>query len=273
MLPTTLCCTKVGDTMREFVFRIEYEPGSNEVMDLFIEYPELYSRTMAIHATTESTWRLERITGSSEALDYFDDLLEEVTLCNEVTNMCDGSILEWNYDVLSRTPNSRNVYIYRSEGEGMRSIPHVAAKHIGDGVLMRAERRGRVYRWILLIEEDDTVGAIYEELDEHLREGLTLDVRRLSDPELWSGVRFESDELPPEQRAALEAAVEHGYYRTPRQHSLQDISEKLGIPNSTLQYRLTRAEAWLARQFVSEVPGTNQETSGKTEKTQLRQEK
>jgi predicted DNA binding protein len=38
----------------------------------------------------------------------------------------------------------------------------------------------------------------------------------------------------------------------PRKHTVQEISEKLGVPNSTLQYRLTRAEAWLARQFVSD---------------------
>lgn len=32
--------------MREFVFTVEYENGANEVMDLFIENPDLYARSM-----------------------------------------------------------------------------------------------------------------------------------------------------------------------------------------------------------------------------------
>ncbi|WP_157231426.1 hypothetical protein [Halostagnicola larsenii] len=40
--------------MREFVFTIEYEKGVAEVVDLFIEHPDLHARSMEGHATDES---------------------------------------------------------------------------------------------------------------------------------------------------------------------------------------------------------------------------
>ncbi|GAA0251032.1 hypothetical protein GCM10009000_079300 [Halobacterium noricense] len=42
--------------MREFVFTIEYDKGVNEVMDLFIEHPDLHASSMEVHATDESVW-------------------------------------------------------------------------------------------------------------------------------------------------------------------------------------------------------------------------
>ncbi|ELK47733.1 MULTISPECIES: helix-turn-helix domain-containing protein [Haloferax] len=245
--------------MREFVFTVEYERGADEVMDLFIENPDLHSKTMAIHATSESMWRLDRLTGPTEALEAFDEVIEQATRCNGVLGMCGAPVVEWEYEVLSETPNGRIVYSCREEGDGIQSIPHVAAKHIGDGLLMQAERRGAQNQWRLLISDDDTVSEIYEEVKDSLSDGLSLSVQRISEPECWLEESVSADGLPPEQQAALEAAVEFGYYETPRQHTVQEISEELDIPNSTLQYRLTRAEAWLARQFVTGTLGTEVE--------------
>lgn len=247
--------------MREFVFTVEYEKGADELMDLFIEYPNLHARTITVHATTESMWRLDRMTGPPEALEAFDDLLNSGSICNEVIGMCGSPVVESTHEILASTPDSRIVYACRREGDGVRSIPYVAAKHIGDGLLMQAERRGHQYQWRLLIDDEETVGAIHEELNDGLQDDLSLSVQRLSDPECWvdPGIGVNRDGLPPEQRAALEAAVEYGYYQTPRQHTVQEISEKLGVPNSTLQYRLTRAEAWLATQFVSNALSTEAE--------------
>lgn len=240
--------------MREFAFTVEYEKGVDEFMDLFIENSDLHSQTIAIHATTESMWRLDRMSGPPDVLEEFDDRLSNGSICNEIIGMCGSPTIESTHEILARTPDSRIVYACRKEGDGVRSIPYVAAKHIGDGLLMQAERRGHQYQWRLLIDDEETVGAIYEELDDELQDGLSLSVQRLSDPECWvnTGIGIDEDGLPPEQQAALEAAVEYGYYQMPREHTVQEISEKLGVPNSTLQYRLTRAEAWLARHFVSD---------------------
>ena len=242
--------------MREFVFTVEYEKGADDLMDLFISHPDLHSRTLSIHATSAAVWKLARVTGPTNALAAYDDRLPEVTRCVDVFGMCGCPVVEWEYEVLAQSPGERIVYTCQKESGDSRSIPYVAAKHIGDGLLMQAERRGHQYRWRLLIGDDDTVSAIHDELNATLRQGLSLSVDRLGDARGWVDEyeRFDED-IPPEQQAALEAAAAYGYYETPRRHSLQEIADTLGVPTSTLQYRLTRAEAWLATQFVSTVLG------------------
>ncbi len=57
--------------------------------------------------------------------------------------------------------------------------------------------------------------------------------------------------LSPEQEAALRAAVEHGYYESPREVDVGELAEHLDVPRSTLTYRLRRAEEQLAKQYVA----------------------
>ncbi len=67
-----------------------------------------------------------------------------------------------------------------------------------------------------------------------------------------NGIEPDSDRdesLPAEQREALQAAVEYGYYETPREIELGARRSARG-PRSTLSYRLRRAESTLARTFV-----------------------
>ena len=42
-------------------------------------------------------------------------------------------------------------------------------------------------------------------------------------------------------------------YETPRETTAETIAAALDVPQSTFQYRLQRAEAWLATQFVTGV--------------------
>ncbi len=44
--------------------------------------------------------------------------------------------------------------------------------------------------------------------------------------------------------------MQHGYYETPRRIELTELAAELGIPQSTLSYRIQRAESRLATQFV-----------------------
>jgi predicted DNA binding protein len=48
----------------------------------------------------------------------------------------------------------------------------------------------------------------------------------------------------------MAAAVERGYYETPREITVEELAEELDLPRSTLSYRLRRAEAELVRSFV-----------------------
>lgn len=249
--------------MREVVFIVEYEKGADEVMDLFIENPGLHARSMEIHATSESVWGIDKIVGPDGVLNEFDDRLKRATSDPNATGMCGAPITEWHYDILSSNPESRKIYSLRREGDGPRSIPLVAAKHVGEGLILRSERRGAQSRWSLLV--DDTVAEIHDEIRENLRDGLSLTVERLGQPPcLLEDGRIQRD-LTPEQKSALEAAVEHGYYDVPRQQSVTEIAADSGVSSSTFQYRLNRAEAWLAHQFATDSIGVDTDAELDTE--------
>ncbi|MCF2166497.1 helix-turn-helix domain-containing protein [Halobacterium salinarum] len=236
--------------MREFVFTVEYEKGADGVMDLFIDNPDLYARSMEISATNEAVWGIEKIVGPAAVLDEVEDALERVADSPGPTGMCGAPVTEYEYTILSSNAESRKIHWLRREGDGARSIPLVAAKHIGEGLIMRTERRGDQYRWRMLI--DGTVSGIHEDVRANLREGLSLTIERLGTPPCLLEDGRVQQTLTPEQKAALEAAIKRGYYEEPRQQSVAEIAEDVGVSRSTFQYRLNRAEAWLAQQFASD---------------------
>lgn len=236
--------------MREFAFTISYEPGADHLMDVFIDHSGLYARTVSCHATRNAMWRVDEVTGPREALSAYDEQLEGLSRCSSLRGM-GGCRVDWSHETLAASPTRRLVYSRQSEGEGRRSVPYLAAKHLGEGVLCRAEQRGDEYRWWILAEDGAAVRPIYDELSGALRDGLSLEFERVGGSTEWIDERGGGFDLPPKQREALELAVDRGYYDSPRRMSIQEIADAEGIPTSTLQYRLTRAEARLARAFVS----------------------
>ncbi|UTF52207.1 helix-turn-helix domain-containing protein [Natronosalvus rutilus] len=56
--------------------------------------------------------------------------------------------------------------------------------------------------------------------------------------------------LSERQHELVVAAVEHGYYDTPRRCSLTDLADRLGIAKSTCSETLHRAEEAIIKQFV-----------------------
>lgn len=97
-----------------------------------------------------------------------------------------------------------------------------------------------------------TASELYKALGEELREGLGLDFRQVGEPSYRTDESITTAELPHEQRAAIEAAIEYGYYQTPRAISLTELSAELNTPLSTLQYRLQKAEAWIIECFTTQ---------------------
>ncbi|SEW30571.1 helix-turn-helix domain-containing protein [Natrinema salifodinae] len=239
--------------MQEFAFTVTYESGADDLMDVFIGHSGLYSRTVSCHASTETMWRVDEVTGPREALSAYDRRIENLSRCSNLRGM-GGCRLDWTHEVLSEGPTSRVIYSRQSEGDGCRSIPYLAAKHLDDGVLCRAEQHGNEYRWRLLAEDEASLSPIYDDLSDNLRDGLDLEFERLDHSPTWHTDRVSGADLPYQQRQALELAAEYGYYESPRRCSLQEIAEAEGIPISTFQYRITRAEAWLVTTFLSNEP-------------------
>ncbi len=234
--------------MREFVFTVEYDPGVDRLADVFIDHPSAMAASLACCVTARNAWRLDRLTGSAAALDALSDCFLDGR-CNECIGHGNcGATCE--YEVLRRTPTSMTVYTFRTEVTDCHSIPYLASDHLGDGLLFETVRTGDRYEWRVLIRDDVHVGGLYDALQRGLRDGVRLNLRHLGTPDRWCERAVTVADLPAEQRAALVAAVEGGYYETPREVTVGDLATELDVPRSTLQYRLQRAEAWLARAFV-----------------------
>lgn len=60
--------------------------------------------------------------------------------------------------------------------------------------------------------------------------------------------------LTPRQGELLRAAVEAGYYDTPREITLTDLAERLDVAQSTLSEALHRAEGTVLRRYVEDLP-------------------
>jgi predicted DNA binding protein len=240
--------------MQDFVFTVRYDRGSDPIADIFIENPDVVMTLTSLSSSLpdESIWHFNRITGPEEALDQLDELFLDPTHCNECLDASECPST-WSYELLSSSPTSRTVYAYGTDGKNCHSIPMLATAHLGDGLLYDAKRRGNEYRWRILVPEDARIGSLYDKLRAELRDGISLDFDHLTGVSQWAQSGISLADLPYEQRTVLTEAVERGYYETPRELTTQELADELGMPQSTVQYRLSRAEAALATEFAAEL--------------------
>lgn len=238
--------------MQEFVFTVTYDRGSDPIADVLIDYPDVVMTLVNCSVTEDRIWFLNRITGPSAALERLDEVFLDPSHCNECLDaeLCDTN---WTYELLSSGETSRTVYSYGTDGDDCHSIPGLGVAHLGDGLFHDAERRGDQYRWRMLVPEDAKLGGLYDTIDAGLRDGLRLRLDHLKEPTRWGDTVVSLADIPYEQRTMLRAAVERGYYETPKEITTQELADELDVPQSTVQYRLSRAEAWLATEFASEV--------------------
>ncbi|WP_049923738.1 helix-turn-helix domain-containing protein [Halopiger djelfimassiliensis] len=237
--------------MREFVFALEYERGTNPVADVLADYPDTSVRSLSCHVTPDSLWRVDHATGPDAALeelerayetaDYFADCL--------VKDDCGA---DCEVQVLDRSNGTLVVYTYWERTDVCTSVPHVALEYLGEGLLFETYREGRRYRWRIVLGSDAPIHEFFNALGDEVGECTGIEMLRLTELDPERTHHEPVDSLPDEQRDALHAAVEHGYYETPRRIELSELADLLDVPRSTLSYRLRRAEASLATAFVDE---------------------
>ena len=244
--------------MREFVFALDYEPGSNPIADILADAPDAQLRSLSCHVTADTLWRVDHITGSESTLDsvteaaatadYYVDCL--------VRRDCQG---ERETRVLDRSAETLILYSYWQRTVACTSIPHLALEHFGDGLIFETTWRGRRYQWRLILPSEAKLTPFYRTLEAEIAETAGVDIVRIRETNTDS-LGVANDEtgrvLSPEQDSALRAAVEQGYYKTPRAIETYELAEKLDVPGSTLSYRLRRAEAQLAAAYVKQTPIT-----------------
>ena len=237
--------------MRELTFAIEYESGADPIMDVFIEHPETVARSLDGYVTTEQFWRVERISGPPDALDRIEAVRFDDSKGGESITELDCRANRY-HDRLKRTDDELVLYSYLDDIADCESVHTIAGKHLDPGVIFETRRQEDRHEWRILMRSDAKIGVFYDEIAARLRAGLAFRLGSLRDADDWQQDLLASVSIPGEQRAALQAAVGHGYYETPREATLDEISDDLDIPRSTLSYRLRQAETRLVRQYINE---------------------
>lgn len=244
--------------MRELVFALDYEPRTNTLADTLAGHPDAHIRSVSLHATPTSLWRVDHATGSPEALsaieeafltaDYYADCL--------AAEPCDA---ESETQILDRTDETLVFYTCWQRTSICTSIPHLALEYLGDGLLFETRHEQRRHTWRIIHSEGADIHGFFDALRRELGPDVEMEIVRLTGLSSSPTTKFTTGEgiLSREQREALTAAIEHGYYETPREIDLGELAEKLDVPRSTLTYRVRRAEAQIAKQFIDHEPVTD----------------
>lgn len=235
--------------MREFAFSIQYEEGADQLGDVFAEYDDLIAYSLEGCATNEQFWRVEWLTGPPAALDQVEAIRADDSLRSEsITERTgEGSVY---HDTFVNQDDERIFYAWVDDIRRCETVHTITAQYLPPGVLFETHRHQQSHDWRVLTRSDEKIGIVYDVLSAVLREGLSFSMRHLRDADGLRENPFSSVTLPGSQQKAIEAAVEAGYYETPRAVSLDDLADDLGVPRSTLSYRLRRAESALATAFA-----------------------
>ena len=237
--------------MRELVFALEYEPGCNTVADALADHPDARIRSLSLHATAERLWRVDHATGTPDALDAIEDAFHTSDYYADCLATEDCRATQTTR-VLDRTDDTLVLYSDWERTPSCASVPHIARDHLGDGVLFETRHEGRHYTWRLIHSGEGDVAAFFDDIEAAIGDCARMEMLRTADTMASAGGRDgKSSGLSPEQEAALRAAVEHGYYESPREVDVGELAEHLDVPRSTLTYRLRRAEEHLAKQHVA----------------------
>lgn len=103
------------------------------------------------------------------------------------------------------------------------------------GTIISASAARGTWSLDVRFDDRDDASACYDDLSER---GVSVDVVRLQD---LTAVTSQQLGLTPEQYETLVAAVEHGYFEIPREVSMQDLADELGVSHQALSERLRRA--------------------------------
>jgi predicted DNA binding protein len=242
--------TTVEET-REFEFALQFESGVDELMDVFRQHQSLSLWSSAIFVSDDHMWRLDHAKGTDEALSAFDDVFLDETRCNECFDV-DECETERSYHVLDRRETSRTIYTLRREIKKCHSLPRFVLDHVRKGTVFESHRVGDEYRWRVLFPGGYAIGDVYDTMESHLREGVSLSVSHITSAGNWAATERIAAEFSPEHWRVLKTAVRHGYYERPRDVSVSDLASILDEPRSTVQYRLRTAEDRIVSEFVEQ---------------------
>ncbi|SDK18384.1 helix-turn-helix domain-containing protein [Natronorubrum texcoconense] len=197
------------------------------IQQLSTAYPAASFRVLAAVPGSETGFALVRIAGPEVA-----DIVEEMRDHPQITEL---SLAQWSEnEVTVHFETTAPLLLFSSRDSGM---PIELPVEIVDGEAT-VEVTGSRSRLAELAEQLEHFGLQYR--IEHVRERL-----------------HESQLLSDRQLEVVVAAVDEGYYDTPRRSSLTELAEHLDIAKSTCSETLHRAEEAIIKRFVEDLPGVD----------------
>ncbi|SEW14395.1 helix-turn-helix domain-containing protein [Natrinema salifodinae] len=106
---------------------------------------------------------------------------------------------------------------------------------VDGGSLLEARASDGWWQVTVRYRDRDTLCDAYDRLVDR---GINADLRRVTDV---SEAGDRETRLTPEQEEALEAALEYGYFEIPRDISMEELADELGISHQALSERFRRA--------------------------------
>ena len=230
--------------MRELVVTLSYDRGVDPVTDVFVDEPGLVATSVDVSVTDERLARVDCPSGPPGAVEALGEVYLDPTRCTECTAPSDRCDAERSYGVVDDGRDGWTVYTFHADVSFCDSVPFHARHRLPPGALFASCRRGSRHEWQVLMRSDRAVGDLYDALVEGLPDRVTVSFERPASPERWAERTGTVADLPLAQHAVIETAVAMNYYEPPRGATLADLSAALEVPQSTLRYRLRRAEAW-----------------------------
>lgn len=232
--------------MRELAFTLRYGDGVDPLMDLFQRQPSLRANAVGAPVGRDRFWLAEQFAGPDAALDE----AEAIRCPSDATGVSESAgEATRETSVLERSPGSLVTYVFLEHLHTCESVYALAARRLERGCVVRSRRRDDTHEMRVLTRSGENVEAFYERLRETLPAGISLEFGHLNGVSQWEFDSLASVTLPREQRETLRAAIEHGYYETPRGITVGDLADRLDVPQSTVSYRLRQAEARLAKGY------------------------
>ncbi|ELY62279.1 helix-turn-helix domain-containing protein [Natronolimnohabitans innermongolicus] len=195
------------------------------IQQLSTAYPETTFRVLAAVPGAERGFALVRIAGQPVG-----DVIEDMRDHPQITEL---TLAQWSdSEATVHFETTAPLLLFSARDSGM---PIELPVEIVDGEAT-IEVTGSRDRLAQLAEQLERFGLQYR--IDHVRERL-----------------HESQLLSDRQLEVLAAAVEAGYYDTPRRCSLTDLADRLDIAKSTCSETLHRAEEAIIKRYIEDVPG------------------
>lgn len=131
---------------------------------------------------------------------------------------------------------------------GVQSDEFVDAIVDAGAVVLEAHRTGDVWTVQLRFDDYDSLSGFNRRC---LENGIDLELEQVHNPARPEG--GPKAELTPEQHEVLLAAIEEGYFEVPREITLVELGEQLGISDSAVSQRLRRGLETLLSTVLSDI--------------------